>query len=135
MFSVSPASPVSPLLPVSPISLSPQYPPAHPIVFGACFPPPGENNGCAWHCGLSGQGGGSCTNDGSTGGDSGESLPPDMSKPSPSTGNSDPTAEEETCSCQPSMTPVVTADYFSQELGQVAAERISFPFMLSLISN
>jgi len=42
-----------------------------------------------------------------------------MSKPSPSTGNSDPTAEEETCSCQPSMTPVVTADYFSQELGQI----------------
>ena len=75
---------------------------------------PGQSNGCAWHCGLSGQGSGTCRNVTSIDStDSGEVLVP-TSIPAAST---DP--REERCSCEPSQMPVVTNDYFSQDLDQV----------------
>jgi len=74
----------------------------------------GQSNGCAWHCGLSGQGSGTCRNVTSIDStDSGEVLVP-TSIPA---GSTDP--REESCSCEPSQMPVVTNDYFSQDLDQV----------------
>jgi len=70
----------------------------------------GGNNGCAWHCGLSGRGGGSC--DESTDGDNSEE-PKDVESPA------NTVTKEKTCSCQPSNPPVVTNDYFSLELDQI----------------
>jgi len=80
----------------------------------------GENNGCAWHCGLTGKGNGICTTItiATAGAGSGEVLPPSTTISSnPAATTTDP--REESCLCEASKSPVVTGEYFSQELEQV----------------